>query len=292
MTFAHNGPIRLFYEAFGKAGDPVVLLMPGAGRQGVDFGDGFCQRLAGEGWRVIRFDPRDTGLSSAVAQPSRLIEVFDAVNAGAPPPLAYGLDAMADDAFSVLDAAGVQSAHLLGRSLGSAVAQAMALSQPDRVLSLTLVMAFSRSLAPTQTRETLIRIESEQIPDVEAYVERQVRGAQMMGSPAFFDAERVASEARIAFERGVHAGATARHFAVGVATRDMRSRLEALRLPALVIHGALDRVIPSTYAEETVAALNCGSLHLMQDMGHDGPPQLVDRWASLFLDTMRWAHVR
>lgn len=284
MSFAENGDFRLHYESFGEPTAEAILLISGAGRQGGDFSDGFCARLARAGFRVIRFDARDTGRSTAlVERPSRLVEVFDAVRAGTPPPLAYGLADLADDAFAVLDAAGAPSAHLFGRSLGSAVAQAMALSQLERVISLTLVIAFGRSLADTVTRDGLARIEAETPSDIEGHVERQLRAAAMMGSPAYLDEARIAAEARAAFERGIHAGATARHFAVGVAAPDMLPRLRLLHLPALVIHGALDRVIPLSYAKEIAQALPAAHLEVLDDMAHDGPPELLDRWADLFL---------
>lgn len=284
MSYAHNGAIQIYYEAFGQPGHEVVLLLAGAGRQGRDFSDGFCEQIASRGYRVIRFDQRDTGLSSVVSTPSRLVEVFDAVEAGTPPPLAYGLEDLAQDAFAVLDAEGADCAHLIGRSLGSGVAQLMALSQLERVRSLTLIIAFSRSLSGAMSREALARIEAEQIADVEAYVERQVRGGQAMGSPAYFDADRLAAEARAAFARGVHPGATARHFAAAVGAPDLRPRLKYLHIPAVVIHGALDRTIPLSYAQETAAALPGAVLHVIPEMGHDGPPQLLRRWAALFLE--------
>jgi pimeloyl-ACP methyl ester carboxylesterase len=282
--FAFNGDTRLYHEVFGRAGSEAILLLGGAGRQSLDYNDPFCERLAAEGFRVIRFDARDTGLSSHFAdRPSRLVDVHDAIRAGTAPALVYGLEDLANDAFAVLDSDGVPSAHLFARSLGSGVAQVMALARPERVRTLMLVIAFSRGLADTMTRETLMRIEGEIFTDMDAFVARQVRGAMAVGSPAYFDADRVARDAREAYARGVHAGGTARHFAAGVAAPDMRIRLRALRAPTLIVHGALDRVIPLSYAQETHAAIAGSRLVVMDDMGHDGPPALQQRWLDLFL---------
>jgi len=277
--------VQLHYETFGLRGDDTVLLLCGAGRQGRDYDDGFCARLAAAGFRVIRYDARDTGLSTALTdRPSRLVEVYDAVKAGKHPPLAYGLEALAADAIAILDADGAGRTHLFGRSLGSAVAQMAALVQPDRFASLMLVIAFSRSLSDTLTREGLERIENERFDDVETFVARQIRSAMSIGSPAYFDPDRVAAEARAAYTRGVHHGGSARHFATGVAAPDLRPRLRHLALPSLIVHGALDKVIPLSFAQETAAALPRSRLEVMADMGHDGPPVLQIRWLDLFLD--------
>jgi pimeloyl-ACP methyl ester carboxylesterase len=280
-----HGDIQLHYETFGHRGGETVLLLCGAGRQGQDYSDAFCDQIATAGFRVIRYDARDTGLSSALSdRPSKLVEVYDAVKAGRRPPLAYGLEDLAADAFAILDADGAGATHLFARSLGSGVAQLMALAQPERIASLMLVIAFSRSLADTLSREGLERIESESFVDADAYVARQIRSAMTIGSPAYFDEARVAAEARIAFARGVHPGGSARHFAAGIAAPDLRPRLGALKTPALIVHGALDKVIPLTYAQETAASLVGSRLEVMDDMGHDGPPTLQRRWLGLFLD--------
>jgi pimeloyl-ACP methyl ester carboxylesterase len=285
--FAFNGDTRLYYEAFGRARSEAVLLLGGAGRQSLDYNDAFCQRLAAEGLRVIRFDARDTGLSSHFAdRPSRLVEVYDDVRAGKSPDLAYGLEDLANDAFAVLDSDGANSAHLFARSLGSGVAQMMALARPERVKTLMLVIAFSRGLADTMKRETLERIETETFTDFDMFVARQLRGAMAVGSPAYFDAGRVTSEARAAYARGVHSGGTARHFATGIAAPDMRTQLKELRVPTLIVHGALDRVIPLPYAQETNAAIAGSRLVVMDDMGHDGPPELQERWLELFMSQL------
>ncbi len=291
--FAFNGDTRLYYEVFGQAGSETILLLGGAGRQSLDYNDTFCERLAAEGFRVIRFDARDTGLSSHFAdRPSRLVEVHDAIQAGQTPALAYGLEDLANDAFAVLESDGAPSAHLFARSLGSGVAQFMALARPERVRTLMLVIAFSRGLADTMTRDTLTRIEAEIFTDADTFVARQVRGAMAMGSPAYFDADRVARDAREAYARGVHSGGMARHFAAGVAAPDMRIPLKGLRAPTLIVHGALDRVIPLSYAQETNAAIAGSRLLVMDDMGHDGPPALQERWLELFLNHLARQRIR
>ena len=284
MPHARHGEVELYYTTLGRRGDPVILLISGAGRQSIDFGETFCSPLVKAGYRLIRFDSRDTGRSTGFAGPSHLTAVYDAVTAGQAPPLVYGLQDMAADALAVLRAEGVDQFHIIGRSLGSSVAQALALSEGARVLSLSLIMAFSRSIASAVTRERMQALEGEVIADESAYVARQVRAATLTGSPAYLDTQRVAQEATEAFLRGLHLGGVARHYAVGLALPDLRPALGDCSAPTLVIHGALDQVIPRTFAEETAGAIPGARLVILEDMAHDGPPELERQWTRLILD--------
>ncbi len=285
MSFAVNGAVRLYYETFGPQDAPAVLLLNGAGRQCVDYDIGFCALLVAGGYQVIRFDTRDVGQSTAFdGRPAQLVQLNADRIAGRPPSLVYGLSDLADDALAVLGAAGVTSAHLIGRSIGGMTAQLMAIQHPDRVRTLTLIMANSRSVAGELSPDYLARLDGETIADEAAFVERQLRSAKTIGSPAYLDLDRVAAEARVAWARGVHDGAIARHFAVGLAAPDLRPQLGRITAPTLVIHGALDPLIPLSFARETAAGIPGARLEVFEDMGHDAPPEHWRRWASLFLD--------
>ena len=271
MPYALNGPVRLFYEVFGDVGEPV-LMIAGAGRQGADFDDAFCGQLAAAGYRPIRYDQRDVGVSTAFTdRPARVAETYDALVAGQPHDLVYGVDDMAADAFAILEAEGIGSTHVIGRSLGSLTAQVMALERPAACLSLTLVIAFSRGLVSTMTRDRLERLDAEVLTDADAYARRQVLTAKTIGSPGYFDEAATEAAARLAFGRGVHLGAAARHFAVCLAAPDLRPRLGGLTTPTQIVHGALDPVIPPAFARETAAAIPGARLHVFEDMAHDMP---------------------
>jgi pimeloyl-ACP methyl ester carboxylesterase len=285
LSFAENGGVRLYFETFGPGDAPAVLLLNGAGRQCVDFDEGFCALLVAGGYRVIRFDSRDVGLSTAfVGRSAHLAQLNSDLLAGRPPSLIYQLSELADDALAVLDAAGASSAHLIGRSIGGMTAQLMAIRRPDRVKTLTLIMANSRSVAGELSPEYLARLDAETIADEHAFVERQLRSAKAIGSPAYLDLGRLEAEARIAWARGVHDGAIARHFAVGLAAPDLRPQLAQITAPTLVVHGALDPLIPLSFARETAAGISGARLEVFDDMAHDAPPEHWRRWARLFLD--------
>lgn len=284
MAWAHNGAIRLFWEAFGDPAAPAVLLLNGAGRQSIDFADEFCAMLVARCYHVVRFDQRDTGLSTEFGNtPPDASGVAAAVAAGETPVLAYTIADIAADALAVLEAAGLARAHLFGRSLGSLAAQLIALEQPQRVVSLTLAMAFSRAIGTGLAPERLAALDAEVFPDAASYVARQVASAKALGNPAYFDEARIVADATRAYARGVHRGATARHFMVGLAAPDLRERLGGLNLPVQVIHGRLDKVIPASMAEETAAAIPGARLALLDDMAHEAPPQLWERWVELFV---------
>lgn len=285
MAWAENGSVRLFWEAFGDPLDPAVLLLNGAGRQSIDFADDFCAMLIGRGFHVVRFDQRDTGLSDGFAEvPPDAAGVAAAVAKGETPALPYTIADIATDAVAVLDAAGVDRAHLFGRSLGSLAAQVVALEYPDRVRSLTLAMAFSRAIGGGLAPERLAAMDAEVFPNPASYVARQIASATALGNPAYFEEARVAADAERAFTRGIHRGATARHFMIGLAAPDLRARLAGLRIPVQLIHGLLDRVIPPSMAEETAAAIPGAHLALFDDMAHEAPPQLWERWVDLFAE--------
>lgn len=279
MPIARNGAVAIHYDSFGDTAAPAVLLMAGAGRSATDFDAPFIDGLTDAGFHVIRLDSRDTGLSTAFPGVSaNLRAVYDAARGGVPADPPYGVADMAADAIAVLDAAGVARAHIVGRSLGGMVAQHLAIHAPARVAGLALVMANSRSLVDRIGEATLDRLEAESIPDADAYVARQLRVFEANGVAEDFDADRIEAEARIAWARGVHPGATARHFAAALAAPDMRAALAAVEIPTLVIHGARDPVIPPAYAIETAQAIPHAQLVMIDDMAHDAPPRLRADW--------------
>ena len=283
MPFAANGAVRLFFETIGPADAPPVLLLNGAGKQAIDAHDGFCALLVARGFRVVRYDQRDTGRSTGFpAAGADASGVAAAIAAGRTPKLVYDAGDLAADAVAVLDAAGIERAHLFARSLGAYVAQVVALRHPERVASLTLAMAFSRSIGATVTPERLHALDSEHFASVDDFIARSLATARAVGNPAYFDAALLTAGAAAAWARGVHPGAAARHFAVGLAAADLRPALAALRLPVEVIGGALDRVVPAALAAETAVAISRATLTMLADMAHEGPPPLWPRWVEKF----------
>ena len=176
MAFAMNGPVRIHYQRMAAGTGPVVILLAGAGRPSTDFDYGFCAPIMAAGFVPIRIDSRDTGRSAAMtgAMPDLHAVKGAALGAGtAQPP--YGIADMAADVLAVMDAESVVAAHFVGRSIGGLVAQQLAVRHSDRVLSLALVMAMSRSMADAVPDAALDRLMAENIPDEDAYVARRDR---------------------------------------------------------------------------------------------------------------------
>lgn len=290
MGFAVNGQAQLYFETFGADSAPTVMLCGGTGRQSIDYDDEFCGVLVGAGYRVIRFDSRDVGLSTSFAQcPSNLAAVHRAALGHGTARPAYSVADMAMDALAVMDATQAKRAHVVGRSLGGAVAQSLALAAPGRIASLTLIMTNSRSIADHITPETVARVEHEVLTDAADYVARQIRAARINALPEDFDSDRITTEALLAWQRGVHAGAIARHFAAAIAMPDLRQDLHSLDIPATVLHGTQDQIIPPLYAQETAAAIPGARLKMLEAMGHDGAPRVRRLWLPAILDTLRAA---
>lgn len=283
MPFATNGKVRLFFEAIGPERAPVALLLNGAGKQAIDAPDGFCALLVERGFRVIRYDQRDTGRSSQfVSAGADAAGVAASLAAGESPSLAYDAGDLAADAIAVLDAADAHSANIFGRSLGAYIAQVVALQQPHRIRSMTLAMAFSRGIGGSVAPARLAQLDSEVFDSSADFVARAVATARLLGNPAYFDEVVLTADAERAWARGVHRGAAARHFAVGLAAADLRPALAGLRIPVQVIQGGLDRVIPVALGEETAASIAGAKLAVLSDMAHEGPAQLWLRWAEMF----------
>jgi pimeloyl-ACP methyl ester carboxylesterase len=263
MPTATNGEVHLYYETFGDAGAEPLLLVNGFGTQCIGWHDDWCRRWADAGFFVIRFDNRDVGWSTVLAD-------------GA----AYSLADMAADAVAVLDAAGVGAAHVVGASMGGMIVQQLAIDHPERVRSLTSVMsttgdpdvgrpaphALSHLLQPPPaTREETIA--------------RAVEGARIWGSPAYFDAARVAAEAAAAFDRSPPVpAARARHLQAIVTAPSRTAALGSVRVPALVMHGDCDTLVDPSGGRRTAEAIPGATFVLVEGMGHDHPPELWDRW--------------
>ncbi|WP_439567423.1 alpha/beta fold hydrolase [Sphingopyxis sp.] len=280
MAFATNGETCVFYERMAAGDGPAVILLAGAGRPSTDFDGLFAAPLVAAGLVPIRVDNRDTGRSTALVDAVPDLPAIRAAalgNGDALPP--YGIADMASDVLAVMDAEAIDRAHFIGRSIGGLIAQQLAVRHPDRVVSLSLIMAMSRSMADVIPDAALDRLMAENIADEAAYVERQIGVAQANAMAQDFDAERISAEARIAWRHGIHRGGTARHFAASLAAPDLRAALDAVRVPTLILHGRHDKVIPLARAAETAAAIPGATFEIDETMGHDGPPRLRAAWA-------------
>jgi len=253
MANVHANGIDIEYETFGDAAAEPLLLIMGFGRQMIAWPDAFCTAIADRGFRVIRYDNRDVGLTRTTGAP-------------------YTLDDMADDAAGLLTALGITAAHIVGASMGGAIAQSLAIRWPEMALSLTSIMsAPDRSDQVGTDPEVLCRLAGPPVTDRDGAIERAVRNARVVGTQATFDEARVREVAAREWDRAPSSAALERHGQAMAAAGDRTQALGRLSIPALVIHGEADPLVPVAAGRRTAEAIPGAALLVVPGMGHDLP---------------------
>jgi pimeloyl-ACP methyl ester carboxylesterase len=272
-----NG-IRLIYDVFGERTASPILLVMGLGGQLISWDDAFCIRLAAHGFRVIRYDHRDAGLATrfdAAGVPD-LLSLHQASLRGEPVQVPYTLDDMAADAAGLLDILEIPSTHVVGVSMGGMIAQILAIRYPGRVRSLTCAMSSTGDPdLPLPTPEALGIFLAPPAPDRAAYLEQSVEASQVLSGPDFpLDVDRCRQRAGLAYDRGYYPAGTSRHLAAVIAAPSRRAALTRLDLPALVIHGDADPLIPLPAGEDIARSIPGAIRMVIPGMGHDLHPEL------------------
>jgi pimeloyl-ACP methyl ester carboxylesterase len=284
-----NG-LQIEYDSFGEAtGNPVLLIM-GLGTQMTAWSTDFCQALAAYGHYVIRFDNRDIGLSTkfeGVKAPSRARYVMHHLfRVPLRPP--YSLGDMAADAVGVLDALGIESAHVVGASMGGMIAQVMTVNRPQRVRTLTSIMSSSGAPGLPKARPDIVKHVFADRPntgDADAMLRHLTRSAQLLGSPGYPRSEEEFRELiTAAVQRSFYPMGFVRQMAAIVADGSRVRRLQTIDTPTLVIHGSDDPLVPVGHGIDTAKHIKGARLEIIEGMGHDLPPQLIDRLAALIAD--------
>jgi len=272
-----NG-IRIEYDTFGRRGDRPLLLVMGLGAQMIHWRTEFCEQLADAGHFVIRYDNRDTGLSTkfdAAGVPDMAAIVVQMAE-GKPIETPYTLLDMADDGFGVLDALDVPAAHICGASMGGMIVQAMAIRNRGRVKSLTSIMSTTgnRELPPAKA-EAMAALMSPPGTTRDEVVARSISVSKVIGSPGYpADPAEVRERALEAYERAHYPVGVARQMAAVASNGSRKEALSQLDVPALVIHGKADPLVPVEGGIDTHEALRGSQLMVIDGMGHDLPKQV------------------
>lgn len=281
MKVQANG-LALEVEDSGDAARPAVLLVMGLGMQLTAWPREWMAALVAAGYRVIRFDNRDIGLSAYLdhlGTPNLLWESMKArfgLQVRAP----YGLRDLAADALGVLDALGVRSAHVVGASMGGMIAQRVALAAPERVLSLTSIMSSSgaRHLPGPKPKVLQALLSRPRDRSERAIVDHYVQLFQLIGSPAFPTPEQeLRSRVTESIRRSHHPAGTARQLAAVAADSRRADELARIRARTLVLHGTDDPLIPVACGEDTARRIPGARFVPVPGMGHDLPPAVVER---------------
>jgi pimeloyl-ACP methyl ester carboxylesterase len=236
----------------------------------------FCDRLAARGFRVIRFDNRDTGKSTWF-QPGD----------------SYSLAEMAADGMAVLDATKVARAHIVGVSMGGMIAQRIAINHPDRTLSLTSIMSASGApgtlTATPEAAAVLVNIPPDPTADFVGFLDAGEASAKVIGSPAYPWPEGALRErAEAEYRRAYNPTGSVRQMGAIRGDGDRTAELQALSVPTVVLHGADDPLVPLVGGQATAAAIPGAELRVIPGMGHDLPPALYDT----FIDAIVAASAR
>ncbi|MEZ0091362.1 alpha/beta fold hydrolase [Streptacidiphilus sp. EB129] len=273
-TTANAHGIELEYDTFGDPADPTMLLVMGLGAQMTAWPDGLCEAFAGHGFHVVRFDNRDAGLSSHLdhAPQPDLVAIMHGDPSSAP----YLISDMAQDAVWLLDALGVERAHVVGASLGGMIVQQLTVDHPDRVLSLCSIMSRPGDRASgrpsPEAGQMLLRPRAQ---DRAGVVAARVESSRLIGSPDYPEDPavlRVRHEA--SYDRSYRPDGFARQFAAVLASPDRTAGLRGVTVPTLVIHGLADPLIDHSGGEATAKAVPGAGLLLLPGMGHDLPQAL------------------
>lgn len=290
MPQAQCNGLTIEYESIGEPSAAAILLVMGLGMQLVSWPDSFCRDLAARGFRVIRFDNRDCGLSTRFAAAGRpnLALVVAASWLGRRIRLPYELADMAADAVALLDALAIERAHVVGASMGGMIAQLLAVLHPRRVASLTSIMSTTGNRRVGRPRPAALRAlmsRPREATDVAAVVEHLVGVFGVIGSPRYpADAAELRRRVETSVRRGYHPDGTARQLAAVISSGDRRRQLARIAAPTLVIHGADDPLVPLAAGRDTAAHIPGARLMVMPGMGHDLPAPLLPELARVIAD--------
>jgi pimeloyl-ACP methyl ester carboxylesterase len=277
--------ITLCYDEVGEADATPVVMVAGLGQQLVSWPLPLCEAIAAEGYRVVRFDNRDSGRSTHTSAP---VVGLGRMLTGRIPAETYELYDMAADLRGLLDALGVDQAHLVGASMGGMIAQTAAARYPDRVRSLTSI--FSTTGAPRVGRPhwtTWLRLAATPPATAAAAGEAEVRMFRHIGSHGYMFAEDDVREAAVrAFERDSSSEGVARQLAAILKSGDRTAQLASITAPTLVVHGDRDRMVATSGGRATHQAIPDARLWIVPGLGHDYPaalwPTLVARLTGHF----------
>jgi pimeloyl-ACP methyl ester carboxylesterase len=271
MPFASHGGCSVYYDTFGDPSNPTLLMVNGLGSQCINYADAWCEMFAVHDLHVVRYDNRDVGLSTK----------FDDAPTGEHGE-AYRISDMAGDGFAVLDALGIERAHVIGLSMGGMIVQTMAIEHPERVISMTSVMSSTgESDYMKSTPRAAQLLTAPPATDREGYIQNWIDGQKEWGSPAFADEERWRADAARAFDRSFHPSGSGRQYLAIRASGDRTAGLRALTVPTLVMHGGCDTLIDQIGGRRTAELVPGARFELIEGMGHDYPPQLWRTWVDL-----------
>lgn len=289
-----NG-ITIAYESFGEDTDPAVLMIMGLGAQLAMWSQNMIDQIVAGGYRVITFDNRDIGLSQKfpTSNTPRLLPQLLAKRIGITLQAPYTLHDMADDAVGLLDALGIERAHVAGVSMGGMIGQILSAKYPKRVRSLTAIMTTTGNFKlPRPSRAAMKALSRRGPPPAnrEEAIDQSTRVFGIIGTPGEDHAtngyrERIARS----YDRNYNPAGLTRQTAAIIATGDFRHMTRRIQAPTLIIHGRVDPLVPVEGGMDIHENVANSELHIIDDMGHDIPPRHLDGIVEKMLSHFRRA---
>jgi len=282
-----NG-IELVYDAFGNPDDPPMLLVSGLSRQMVETDECFCAMLAEQGFWVIRFDNRDVGVSTHchhLGSPN-ISDIMKNRGKGAEIKLPYRLNDMADDTAGLLDALHIDSAHIVGISMGGMISQLLAIHHPAKVKTLTSIMSTTGEpgLPPPTPEATAVLFEPPP-PERKAFIEYTVRVNKVLNGPVFrIDEKRTRQIANQVYNRGLNPAGISRQYAAIIGSGGRKALLKTVSIPSQIIHGDKDPLVPVRCGMDTADAIPGAKQLIIKGMGHFLAPALWPRIVDAIAD--------
>ena len=284
-----NG-IELHVEIGGKETDPVILLIMGLGAQLLFWPDFFCKSLIDQGYRVIRFDNRDIGLSSKIKHKGPRLNTVKLMgrfalgleNQGAP----YSLYDMADDVALMLDKLNIAHTHVIGASMGGMIAQILAAKYPDKVSKLGLLFTSNNQplLPPPFPKQLFSLIGRPASNDEDGIIDHSLKVFKIIGSPGYLNQVEAAQTARKLYRRSYYPAGVLQQFLAILCTGSLLKLDKSIQQPTLVLHGSKDRLLPPGHGKAVAKAIPGAKFELIDGMGHDIPPHFIPYLSGLFAD--------
>ncbi|MFN0046507.1 MAG: alpha/beta fold hydrolase [Sphingorhabdus sp.] len=283
MPIINANNVDLYYEDNGPADAPVILLVMGLGAQMIAWPDEFIHALVAKGFRVIHYDNRDVGMSQRMegAHAPHLVWTLFKARLGLSVSVAYTLSDMAADGIGLLDALGIEKAHVVGASMGGMIVQLMAANHRDRLFSMTSIMSSSgKPGLPGARADIQRRFMVKRSPNA-SRDEAVAFGTDLVSSFSYPDPARAknshAEMTAKAFDRGYYPVGTRRQLLAIIADGSRVERLKKITTPTLVVHGAADPLVPKEGSEDIARHVPGARLEIIDEMAHDLPPSQVDR---------------
>ncbi|WP_374573240.1 esterase EstB [Acinetobacter sp.] len=284
-----NG-IELHVEVGGDPEHPPILLVMGLGAQMLYWPDFFCKSLIDQGYRVIRFDNRDTGLSSKIRNPGPRLNTFKLMsrfavgleNQGAP----YDLYDMAEDASLLIDRMGLDQVDVIGASMGGMIAQILSAKYPEKIKNLGLLFTSNNQplLPPPFPKQLFSLIGAPDSHDEDGIINHSLKVFSIIGSPGYFNQLEAIQTARRLYQRSYYPAGILQQFLAILCTGSLLQLDKQIQKNTLVLHGSCDRLLPPSHGKAVAKAISGAKFELIDGMGHDIPPHFIPYLSGLFAD--------